>query len=641
MDALINTVAPLNPGNQSITELNKTLPGDPLERLPGSCSVSQPSKPDVVSHIPFTEMNNNYTGSMVASYQNQQTGDLSPENSSHLNTQSMVSSLHHSEDRRCSSSQRRDLNPVKLSTQEVNYNHAGSMLPSHFNQHREGVSDSTSHFNTSSPYPAGNNHRYKSEREEALKNEVHNEENIVTVEGKVTPPILHLSSSASPAGYNEDINSKVLSTFQPNFVQSIHGRFTGQNTVQSSGYCYRNYNSTGLNYSGFINPMHYNGNPQYLPTQTSLPCSMGAGMYYQSQCERYPRYGQNTAANGNAMVGSTVERKSTKRKHEQTMASCEYQASKRGNKRRNRTNFSGQQMQRLEELLKENRYPDMYRREEIARELGLQEDVVRVWFKNKRAKDKKVADKTPADRKICESRIKASEVTNGKDDAINGCFESTAKYNNVMEAADSTKKATEDSRRTIAINQPDLCQNYDSVEQCFDSETPYNTVSCASNSTKEVTTKDSTILTAAENHPELCPTFGSTTQFNKVLDTFRPSEQEICGSKITPANNPELCPSVPFATSFKLDETLLKDLDTAETPSKDEFEGYHSELSLCADEFLASFSTKSLVPTEYGDGFQYMATPSGHSGDYNRDVTWSLSDGSASSISLQTGPLGI
>ena len=57
--------------------------------------------------------------------------------------------------------------------------------------------------------------------------------------------------------------------------------------------------------------------------------------------------------------------------------------------RRNRTCFTKHQMDRLEELLEENRYPDVYRREEIAKELDLKEEVIRVWFKNRRAKAKR------------------------------------------------------------------------------------------------------------------------------------------------------------------------------------------------------------------------------------------------------------
>ena len=70
-------------------------------------------------------------------------------------------------------------------------------------------------------------------------------------------------------------------------------------------------------------------------------------------------------------------------------------------KRRNRTCFTQHQMERLEDLLEENRYPDVYRREEIARELDLEEDVIRVWFKNTRAKAKKVEKRGSA---LCKPR---------------------------------------------------------------------------------------------------------------------------------------------------------------------------------------------------------------------------------------------
>ena len=75
-------------------------------------------------------------------------------------------------------------------------------------------------------------------------------------------------------------------------------------------------------------------------------------------------------------------------------------------RRRNRTCFSRNQMERLEELLEENRYPDVYRREEIARELDLEEDVIRVWFKNRRAKAKKVEKRRAA---LCKPKEQSVE----------------------------------------------------------------------------------------------------------------------------------------------------------------------------------------------------------------------------------------
>ena len=81
-------------------------------------------------------------------------------------------------------------------------------------------------------------------------------------------------------------------------------------------------------------------------------------------------------------------------------------ASSGKSRRRNRTCFSQHQMERLEELLEEDRYPDVYRREEIARELDLEEDVIRVWFKNRRAKVKKVKKRGST---ICKPREESDE----------------------------------------------------------------------------------------------------------------------------------------------------------------------------------------------------------------------------------------
>ncbi len=57
--------------------------------------------------------------------------------------------------------------------------------------------------------------------------------------------------------------------------------------------------------------------------------------------------------------------------------------------RRNRTSFSPEQMCELEALFDSIRYPDVYRREEIANKLDLRDEVIRVWFKNRRQKLKK------------------------------------------------------------------------------------------------------------------------------------------------------------------------------------------------------------------------------------------------------------
>jgi len=61
---------------------------------------------------------------------------------------------------------------------------------------------------------------------------------------------------------------------------------------------------------------------------------------------------------------------------------------KKGN-RRQRTHFTSQQLQELESLFQRNRYPDMGMREEIAMYTCLNEQKIRIWFKNRRAKWRK------------------------------------------------------------------------------------------------------------------------------------------------------------------------------------------------------------------------------------------------------------
>ncbi|XP_064636771.1 uncharacterized protein LOC135493381 isoform X3 [Lineus longissimus] len=55
-------------------------------------------------------------------------------------------------------------------------------------------------------------------------------------------------------------------------------------------------------------------------------------------------------------------------------------------RRRKRTVFSLIQLQRMEEIFKVTHYPSYADRDEIAQELGLTDETVRVWFKNRRAK---------------------------------------------------------------------------------------------------------------------------------------------------------------------------------------------------------------------------------------------------------------
>ena len=62
---------------------------------------------------------------------------------------------------------------------------------------------------------------------------------------------------------------------------------------------------------------------------------------------------------------------------------------KRPEEKRPRTAFTTEQLNKLKSEFDDNRYLSEQRRQQLARDLGLNESQIKIWFQNKRAKMKK------------------------------------------------------------------------------------------------------------------------------------------------------------------------------------------------------------------------------------------------------------
>ncbi|KAI6176382.1 Diencephalon/mesencephalon homeobox protein 1-B [Aphelenchoides bicaudatus] len=68
--------------------------------------------------------------------------------------------------------------------------------------------------------------------------------------------------------------------------------------------------------------------------------------------------------------------------------------------RRNRTAFNDSQLDKLERCFQSCQYPTVAIRDRLARETGLPESKIQVWYKNRRAKHRKHLRNLPADDSI-------------------------------------------------------------------------------------------------------------------------------------------------------------------------------------------------------------------------------------------------
>lgn len=97
---------------------------------------------------------------------------------------------------------------------------------------------------------------------------------------------------------------------------------------------------------------------------------------------------------------------------------------RKAEEKRPRTAFTSEQLARLKSEFTENRYLTEKRRQDLARELQLHENQIKIWFQNKRAKIKKASgQKNPlALQLMAQGLYNHSTVPAGEEDEDDECF---------------------------------------------------------------------------------------------------------------------------------------------------------------------------------------------------------------------------
>lgn len=96
---------------------------------------------------------------------------------------------------------------------------------------------------------------------------------------------------------------------------------------------------------------------------------------------------------------------------------------RKAEEKRPRTAFTSEQLARLKNEFNENRYLNEKRRQELANELQLHENQIKIWFQNKRAKIKKTTgSKNPLALQLMAQGLYNHSTVSMDEDEEEDCF---------------------------------------------------------------------------------------------------------------------------------------------------------------------------------------------------------------------------